>query len=144
MQTTCGIFVFDKNGFVLICCPRGVKTKYDWTIPKGKVDKGEEFIDAAIRETREETGLDVSPHKRKIKEVGRKKYKHKKKKLVAFSLFLDNMIDTTTLKCECVEKPEIVKYEMVTVKDAIKRLHNVQSHILEDYVRESKNAILSL
>jgi 8-oxo-dGTP pyrophosphatase MutT (NUDIX family) len=29
----------------------------DWSIPKGKLDKGESFEDAALREVEEETGL---------------------------------------------------------------------------------------
>jgi 8-oxo-dGTP diphosphatase len=29
----------------------------DWTLPKGKLDKGETFEDAALREVEEETGL---------------------------------------------------------------------------------------
>jgi 8-oxo-dGTP diphosphatase len=30
----------------------------DWSLPKGKLKRGEEFAAAALRETREETGLD--------------------------------------------------------------------------------------
>ena len=30
----------------------------DWCLPKGKLKRGEEFAAAAVRETREETGLD--------------------------------------------------------------------------------------
>jgi len=29
----------------------------DWTLPKGKLDKGESFLDAALREVQEETGI---------------------------------------------------------------------------------------
>jgi 8-oxo-dGTP diphosphatase len=37
----------------------------DWTLPKGKLDKGETFEDAALREVEEETGL----HARLVREL---------------------------------------------------------------------------
>ncbi|HEY5836207.1 NUDIX hydrolase [Streptomyces sp.] len=32
----------------------------DWSLPKGKLKRGEEFAQAAVRETREETGMDCA------------------------------------------------------------------------------------
>lgn len=135
MEVSCGIFIFDKNGDILICCPRGVKDKTNWTIPKGKQEKDESFKDAAIRETREETGLNLSSFKGKLQEIGTKKYKHKKKKLVAFVLYLEKSIDCGKLACENTEKPEITQYEMVSPKEAIRRLHYAQSELLESYMK---------
>jgi 8-oxo-dGTP diphosphatase len=42
----------------------------DWTLPKGKLDPGESWEDAARREVEEETGLDCEPGD----EVGRSFY----------------------------------------------------------------------
>jgi 8-oxo-dGTP diphosphatase len=42
----------------------------DWTFPKGKLDPGESWQDAARREVEEETGLDCEPGE----EVGRSFY----------------------------------------------------------------------
>jgi len=41
----------------------------DWTLPKGKLDKGESFLDAALREVREETGI-VGKRPRFIGSIG--------------------------------------------------------------------------
>lgn len=49
--------VFDKSGKMLL-----LKQKNGWwTPPGGHVEKGESIINAAIREAKEETGLDVEP-----------------------------------------------------------------------------------
>jgi 8-oxo-dGTP diphosphatase len=38
------------------------RPKYDdWTLPKGKLEPGEDALDAAVREVREETGLECVP-----------------------------------------------------------------------------------
>jgi 8-oxo-dGTP diphosphatase len=48
-----GVVTGDDGRIALIHRP-----KYDdWTLPKGKLDPGEDFEDAALREVEEETGL---------------------------------------------------------------------------------------
>lgn len=48
-----GVVVGDDGRVLLVHRPR----YDDWTLPKGKLDPGETFEQAALREVREETGL---------------------------------------------------------------------------------------
>jgi 8-oxo-dGTP pyrophosphatase MutT (NUDIX family) len=46
----------------------------DWSLPKGKLDPGESWRDAAVREVEEETGFRVRPRRR----IGRTRYRDAK------------------------------------------------------------------
>ena len=46
----------------------------DWTLPKGKLDRGESFEDAALREVREETGMRCT----RGRELGGTEYRDRK------------------------------------------------------------------
>ena len=48
-----GVVVDEAGRIVLVHRPR----YDDWALPKGKLDRGESFEDAALREVEEETGL---------------------------------------------------------------------------------------
>lgn len=50
------VVIFDKKGRVLLSHRRDLDL---WTLPGGGVEKGELPTDAAIRETKEETGLKI-------------------------------------------------------------------------------------
>ena len=53
--TSCGVLVTDGNRILLGHATRSPR----WDIPKGVAEAGEEFVETAARELREETGLVV-------------------------------------------------------------------------------------
>lgn len=64
--TSCGGVVIFRGKILLLY--KNYKNRYEgWVLPKGTVEQGEEFQDTAIREVREETGVDASI----IKYIGR-------------------------------------------------------------------------
>ena len=64
------------------------ESRGDWTFPKGKLDEGETFEEAALREVREETGMSCHV----VRFVGTTNYTHRKgrPKIVAYYLMAVN------------------------------------------------------
>lgn len=56
MKTSAGLLII-QEGKMLLAHPTGSPWFGTYTIPKGKVEKGETPLDAAIRETNEEVGI---------------------------------------------------------------------------------------
>ena len=57
MKQSAGIIIVDeKNAEPLVLCVRAYS---NWDFPKGQVESGESLIEAAIRETEEETTLQI-------------------------------------------------------------------------------------
>jgi 8-oxo-dGTP pyrophosphatase MutT (NUDIX family) len=143
MVTTAGIFIFDTTGKILICRPTGITTKDGWSIPKGKQEKGEEVIDAALRETFEETSLQLTSYKKKLVDLGIEKYNSKKKKLWGFAVKVNEKINVRDLLCVVKNndgkiKIEIDLYEMVDPEEALDRIHYTQAKLLKKYLKEMK------
>lgn len=57
MKTSCGVIVGDGARILLGHATRSPR----WDIPKGEAEPGEAFVVAAVRELREETGLEAPP-----------------------------------------------------------------------------------
>jgi putative (di)nucleoside polyphosphate hydrolase len=73
IDTSCGTLIINKRGQILLCHVTGTKK---WDIPKGMQEKNESTLEAAVRELREETGLEFD--KSVFKEIGRFAYRHDK------------------------------------------------------------------
>jgi len=129
-----GIFLVNKDNEVLMCHPTN-HPQTVWSIPKGKVEQGEEHIDAAIRETYEETNIDLTLGTSFIPlEV--QTYSHKKKSIHGFVVLetRNPSIDFNSFELKCnsnVPKsrggfPEMDDYKWVTLDEARKFLHETQ------------------
>ncbi len=67
--TSCGGVVIFRGKILLLF--KSYRNKYEgWVLPKGTVEEGEEYKDTAIREVKEETGVDA----RIISYIGKSRY----------------------------------------------------------------------
>lgn len=100
-KTSCGIILVANHQILLVKPTNG---SY-WDFPKGCADEGEEHLDAAIRECKEETNFDLAPYRVNIKEDV-KGYYNREKHLHLFRLDIKDSIDLQKFQCNSfVEKP---------------------------------------
>lgn len=138
-----GLFLVKNDQTILIGHPTG---HYDnvWSIPKGKIESGEDYLDAALRECYEETNVDLRPYLPcNYYELNKEVYKHKKKELYPFVIFqrdIDVDFNSFELKCNSfVDKdskynaglPEMDDFRWVTIEEAKLLLHHTQSACLD-------------
>jgi 8-oxo-dGTP pyrophosphatase MutT (NUDIX family) len=131
-----GLFIVRKDGELLVAHPTNHKPNF-WSIPKGKVEENETFLEGALRETFEETNLDLSDNDNfTIYPMQSVNYNHKKKILYPF-LFLEKTNskfkwDDVELKCNSNVPddrggfPEMDGFKWVSLDEARELLHNTQ------------------
>ena len=92
-RLSCGIVIVNQERELLLCHVTG---HGHWDLPKGGIDASETPIDAALRETREETGLVLAA--RELIDLGRFVYSERKD----LHLFATRMqrFDVARLWCE--------------------------------------------
>jgi 8-oxo-dGTP pyrophosphatase MutT (NUDIX family) len=91
-QVSCGVLVTDGTRILLGHATRSRR----WDIPKGLAADGESFVQAAVRELREETGLEIEPAA--LENLGLHSYLPRKD-LALFRWRLDAMPDPSALHC---------------------------------------------
>ena len=74
-RLSCGIVILNPDRELLLCHVTG---QDHWDLPKGGLDAGETPLEAALRETREETGLSLDAEADRLRDLGRLRYTSKK------------------------------------------------------------------
>ena len=92
-RLSCGVVILNPDRELLLCHVTG---QNHWDLPKGGIDPGETPLQAALRETREEAGLQLDAQA--LLDLGRVPYTNKKN-LHLFALCMPR-IDTKLLRCE--------------------------------------------
>lgn len=131
-----GIFLVNKEGKILIGHPTGNYS--GWSIPKGKIEEGEDAFTAALRECYEETNIDLRDVKLTFHELPVRTYSHNKKDLKSYVLFeIENSINFSTFDIKCnsfvsddakvnAGLPEIDKFQYATFDECEALIHDTQ------------------
>ena len=135
-----GVIITDGKS-ILLAHPTQSK---HWDIPKGKVELNESNILAAIRELKEETGIEVSQED--LIELGHFQYK-KQKDLFLYLNKIEHFPKLSTLKCQAVVElkngkkiPEMDRFTIVAWKDlkdyVVNDMLNVLNKIHVDHLNK--------
>jgi 8-oxo-dGTP pyrophosphatase MutT (NUDIX family) len=92
-RLSCGVVILNPDRELLLCHVTG---QNHWDLPKGGIDPGESPLEAALRETREESGLRLEPAA--LTDLGRFAYTNKKN-LHLFACLMARF-DLKDLRCE--------------------------------------------
>ena len=146
MDISCGIFIVDKHDKVLICHATGHPMKKAWGIPKGHMEENEKPEEAAFRETEEETNIDLSKITGHLQYLGERDYTHFKKRIKVYLYKCTEDLSNKPLFCKTTYKskrtgyirPEIDSYLWVSIEEALKKVHYLQSEILTEWLNKNK------
>lgn len=125
---------------ILLVHPTGATWKGSGAlgIPKGGIETGEDSLDAAIREVKEETGLDISPDKLDPEVYDSPMYKKDgsfKSQMIYYILRIKDLseigMDSPTINKKNLQIEEIDWAGFVEIIDAYPLMHRAQSIILD-------------
>ena len=129
-KVSAGVILTDGEVF-LTGIPAGKKNKRD--IPKGGIDEGEKPIEAAIREVKEETNLDIRASQ--LEDLGVFKYTQDKD-LHLFLMYTKKLPPVKAMKCTSTfemygkQIPEMVGFEYLTIEN-VNKLYTAMAPIVK-------------
>ena len=133
MKTSAGCLVRasfpDGLRFLLVHPSGNYNRKAPWSIPKGELDPNESPEDCAVRETREEAGLES----RILAPLGEVVYSKSKKRVLAFLAEALSAPQETVLPCGSWE---VDRVEFLTLEEARARIHPDQAPLLDRAVEQ--------
>lgn len=140
-----GFIVVSKDNKILIGKGSN-REKNCWTVFKGTQEEGESLIDTAIRELKEESGIDINSSEglqKSISTMPIHSYSMKKKNVHLFLLKDDDgILDDFEFKCESridgVGPPEILAYKWVDIDELNRYLFFSQHKIKDDLCQALK------
>ena len=119
-----------------------------FTIPKGQLNEGEDVLEAAYRETLEESGLDLKNIDGEVSYIGSLSYNIKKDRKTLHVYYFKSNVDLTKYEHKCstfyldkngVEKPELETYRYVNYND----LCGITYKSLSMFLTNNKEGILN-
>jgi 8-oxo-dGTP pyrophosphatase MutT (NUDIX family) len=136
MKVICaGIFLVNNDNKLLVCHPTNHKPDF-WSIPKGRLDAGETYMETAIRETYEECNITIL-ETNGLRQLDSVEYTTKKKILYPFLLLERNSgtLDWSKFDFKCnsfvsTERggfPEMDKWMWCPIDSVANLLHETQA-----------------
>jgi 8-oxo-dGTP pyrophosphatase MutT (NUDIX family) len=125
MVLSCGVLLLDESGCAFLAHATGTAR---WDLPKGHADEGEPPFQAAVRETEEETGLDVGGLA--LQDLGERAYRPGKRLHVFAARVLRASVDLASCRCRTVfvdratgrTRPEMDGYAWIAPADWPRRV----------------------
>lgn len=129
INISAGLLVIQNNKILLVAQKNVIKRECKYSIPKGKIEKKETPLAAAIRETFEETGLHIpTQYINKRPYILNIKTLRFKKRIIYFLTTLPNNFDTSSIKI--LDHDEIYWSGFVDISIAQRKIQPFQKPII--------------